>query len=166
MNESELQELIDSAWRRPLTAEETVEIQRWCSLHPDRRAEIELDLQAARCVHGLPDVEVPSHFTSQVWREIDRQENLSSLPKGVLGSAWNWRLWIPRFAVAALVVTGGVAGWQYHQTTQRTQVAAGFQQVFQAASIPDPGMLQEFDSLRLVMETPSSVDVELLAALQ
>ena len=166
MNETELQQMIEAAWRRPLAAEELAAMQAWCSQHPERRAEIELDLQAARCLHGLPDVEVPSHFLSQVWREIDRQESLASRPSMVVASSWNWRLWLPRFAVATLVVSGGLAGWQHYQATQRTQVAAGFQQISQAAAIPDPGMLQEIDTLRLLMETPSSVDVELLAALQ
>ena len=166
MNESELQEIIEVAWRRPLTPEELADIQTWCSRHPERRAEIELDLQAARCLHGLRDVEVPSHFMSQVWRGIDRPESVSKRPKLAVVPGWSWRLWLPRFAVATLVVSGGFAGWQRYQTTQRTQVAAGFQQVAQAASIPDPGMLQEIDTLRLLMETPGSVDVELLAALQ
>lgn len=166
MNQHELQELLDSAWRRPLTAGELAEIQRWCAEHPDQKTEIELDLQAARCTQGLPNVAVPSNFMSQIWREIDRPVPSPSASSGHLPFLWNWRVWIPRFAVATLVIGGGMGAWQYRQTAQRTQVASGFQQVFQAASVPDPAMLKDFDSLRLVMETPGSLDVELLAALQ
>ncbi|MBL9167957.1 MAG: hypothetical protein JNN07_09470 [Verrucomicrobiales bacterium] len=166
MNEHELQELMEAAWRRPLTRAERGEIEGWCSQHPDRRAEVELELQAARGVVSLPDVPVPSHFMSQVWREIDRQEAASRRPVAATASLRDWRAWIPRFAVAALVLTVGLSGWQRYQTRQRTQVAAEVQQVFKAASIPDPEMLQELDTLKLLVETPSSVDVELLAALQ
>lgn len=172
MNETEFHNLMETAWRRPLAADELARVERWCQLHPERRKEVELDLGVAAALHGLPDVEVPSNFMAQVWNEVERSEALAS-PQEESPRARGWNgsvlfgLSLPRFAAAALLIVGAAGlGWQGHRSSQRTEVAAGVAQVMQASSIPDPEMLQVFDTLQVMVETPTAVDVDLLAALQ
>ena len=172
MNESEFHNLMETAWRRPLAVDELARVERWCQLHPDRRKEVELDLAASAALHGLPEVEVPSNFMARVWSEVERSEGLApSDAVRLRAKGWNWaallRLSLPRFAAATLILVGsGTLGWQGYRSNQRTQVAAGVTQVMQASSIPDPEMLQVFDTLQVMVETPTAVDLDLLAALQ
>lgn len=174
MNEIEFHNLMETAWQRPLAADELARVERWCQLHPERRKEVELDLAASSALHGLPEVEVPSNFMARVWSEVDRSEALASTPEiKVRSRATGWNLAsllrasFPRFAAATLIVVGGgTLGWQGYRSNQRTEVAAGVTQVMQASSIPDPEMLQVFDTLQVMVETPTAVDVDLLAALQ
>lgn len=172
MNDTDLQRLIDTAWKRRLTEEEQAALRAWCLAHPQRRSEIEADLALAESVRELPDVPVPSNFVAQVWSEIEQSEAAESRASRrrsgpVTVSFWDWRAWMPRLALGSLVVAVTFGGWwRYSQSERRLQVASGLERVSAAAAAPDPGMLREFDAIQVLSEASAPVDVELLAALQ
>lgn len=165
MNDSELEALLDAAWKRPLTADESAALREWGRSHPDLWPGVEAELQVARQLDAMPDVPVPSNFVSRVWAEVERAERseerqAARRETGGMG----WRRWIPRFALAAAVAGLSVAGWWRHEASQRSEIAERLE--FVAADLPDPRMLKEFEAIRALSESNGSVDVELLAALQ
>ena len=167
MNENEVQDLLDAAWRRRLAAEELALIRRWCEAHPEQQAGIEATLQVSATLHELPDAPVPSNFLSQIWQEVDRAEKAGTAPASSnRGGLRGWRVPMARFAVAACVVGLSVTGWWGYQTAQRGNVAAGLEQLASGGPLPDLGMMRELDAIRVMTEASLIVDVELLAALQ
>ena len=165
MNDSELEALLDAAWKRSLTAAESAALREWGRSHPDRWPGVEAELQVARQLDAMPDVPVPSNFVSRIWQEVESVErsgerNAARGQQVVLG----WRRWIPRFALAAAVAGISVAGWWRHEAAQRSEIAERLE--FVAADLPDPRMLKEFEAIRTLSESNGSVDVELLTALQ
>lgn len=165
MNELEIQQLLEEGWRRPLTPEEEAGIRGWCRSHPDRREEIEADLALSRSLHGLPDVPVASNFTSQVWLGIEqseRKERLAAAKAPRRGFAW-----LPRLAAGVLVLTLSVGLWMARPSPEDQATATGLASTIGLSDPPEAGMFSEFEAIRVMSESSSSVvDVDLLAALQ
>ncbi len=169
MNEIELQQLLDIAWRRPLTPDEEASLRAWCQAHPAAAPAIESEVEVARAMHRLPAVEVPSNFVSRVWQGVEREESKAARAAGSgvrLRLPRLLRAWMPRLAVAGVVGLLGTAAWLRHESLLRTEIAHDLAALSAAADLPDPGMLEEFDAVRIMAESSPQVDLELLAALQ
>ena len=170
MNEHELNEILDAAWRRPLTEAEEATVQDWAVRYPDQRAEIESVLTISRSLQQLPEASVPSNFMSRVWQEIDASEQAESkqggFPVRAGGGSRLWHLWLPRFAtgLAAVAIAGG--GWWRYEAGQRAFLVHGIEAAADATEPLEPAMLREFEAIQILGQSPASVDVELLAALQ
>jgi hypothetical protein len=165
MTDTELEALLEAAWKRRLTKAERDSLQAWGRQNPARWRELEAEFRLAEEVQGMEDVPVPSNFMAQVWQGVDRAEeeahrSRASAPPGVP----LWRRWLPRFALAAVLAGVSVAGWWHHQADHRTELAREIS--FLSAEVPDPRMLGEFEAIRAMSESAGPLDVELLTALQ
>jgi negative regulator of sigma E activity len=110
----------------------------------------------------LPDAPVGSNFTARVMQAIDLEESRSRRQRGL---AWNWRVFLPRAAVAALAVSfAGLTLQHYRLQEQRSALAKN---VALVAETPMPSVeaLKNFDAIRS-MSQPARADDELLALLQ
>lgn len=163
MNESEFKEMLDTAWRRRLTASELEAATQWVGRHPKDRPELEQVLAASQGLGGLPDLVVPSNFMARVWEGVERGERVEARVKA---RAFGWRFWLPRFASAGAAVMIVAAGWWRYEAGRREEVASGIATAADAAQTLDPAMLREFEALKVMSEVPAAVDEELLAALQ
>jgi len=161
MNESEFNKLKETSWRRKLTPREEAALADFLAGHLEERSGWESDLRLNQMLNGLPDAPVSSNFTSQVVHAVER-DVLESSPHSTRKSFAHWLRsnWLPRVALAALLLGGGVFSVQQYK---RVQVAHDIAAVSSVASIP-PQWLQDFDAINRLSQPP--IDDELLAALQ
>src|SRR5437764_13135886 len=118
MTDSEYMSLREAAWRRPLTSDEKARLQSYLLVHADAQQDWEHEAALNQALLSLPDIPVSSNFTARVLQAIDLDELRES--QGPQSNRWlaRLRLWLPRFAVAGLVVgLGGLGYDRYHLHT-------------------------------------------------
>jgi hypothetical protein len=166
MNESDYMNLREAAWRRPLTAEEKAQLQSYLVIHPESQLEWESDTALNLALANLPNAPLSSNFTARVLQAIDLEELHAHRARH--GWIQRIRLWLPRMAVAGLVVGLGGLGYQQVRLHQlRDDQAKSLALVTKVAvALPDMSMWQDFDAIaRLGQTQPSANDQILWAAL-
>ena len=160
MNQSEFDNLLQTAHERDLTDGELARLERWLAANPADQAEWEaLDHLLAT----LPDTPVATNFTARVLDEVRRAETAHP----ALGQAWWQRLLAPQFrpvqiaAAATLAMVIGGVGYQSHLNQSRAEMAAA---VASIAVFP-PGFLADFEAIGAVAQA-DAIDEELWAALK
>ena len=160
MNQSEFDNLLQTAHERDLTDGELARLERWLAANPAAQAEWEaLDHLLAT----LPDTPVATNFTARVLDEVRRAETAHP----ALGQAWWQRLLAPQFrpvqiaAAATLAMVIGGVGYQSHLNQSRAEMAAA---VASIAEFP-PGFLADFEAIGAVAQA-DAIDEELWAALK
>ena len=160
MNQSEFDNLLQTAHERDLTDGELARLERWLAANPADLAEWEpLDYLLAT----LPDTPVATNFTARVLDEVRRAETAHP----ALGQAWWQRLLAPQFrpvqiaAAATLAMVIGGVGYQSHLNQSRAEMAAA---VASIAEFP-PGFLADFEAIGAVAQA-DAIDEELWAALK
>jgi anti-sigma factor RsiW len=166
MNESDYMNLREAAWRRPLTAEEKAQLQSYLVIHPESQLEWEGDTALNLALSNLPNAPLSSNFTARVLQAIELEE----LRAHRRAPSWmhRMRLWLPRMAVASLVVGLGGLGYQQMRLHQiRDEQVKSLKLVSKVAvALPDMSMWQDFDAIaRLEQTQPSANDQILWAAL-
>lgn len=155
------QKLREISWRRPLTEPEQAELRAWVLAHPEAQAEVEAEATLSNTLAKLPEAPVPSNFTARVLQAIEREAVAASRPKAAPIKSW-WHIFLPRLAVACVVVLGGVLVWQ-QQLTQQKDLARVAQEVASAKLLADPNVLTHFDEIASLMPAESTPDEGLLA---
>jgi len=160
MNQSEFDNLLQTARERDLTDGELARLERWLAANPADQAEWEaLDHLLAT----LPDTPVATNFTARVLDEVRRAETAHP----ALGQAWWQRLLAPQFrpvqiaAAATLAMVIGGVGYQSHLNQSRAEMAAAIASI---AEFP-PGFLADFEAIGAVAQA-DVIDEELWAALK
>ena len=160
MNQSEFDNLLQTAFERDLNDGELARLERWLAANPADQAEWEaLDHLLAT----LPDTPVATNFTARVLDEVRRAETAHP----ALGQAWWQRLLAPQFrpvqiaAAATLAMVIGGVGYQSHLNQSRAEMAAA---VASIAEFP-PGFLADFEAIGAVAQA-DAIDEELWAALK
>src|SRR5438105_15808113 len=105
MNDSAYHKLREARWRRKLTDAESAELRAWVASHPEAQAEFEAEARLTDALVRLPDVPVPSNFTALVLQAVER--DAAVMESRGARSAWTvfWHSWLPKAAVAAVVMT-------------------------------------------------------------
>ena len=107
----------------------------------------------------LPDMPVVSNFTARVMQAVELEESHPSRPRNF--STWNWRAFLPRLAVAAVVIAAAGLVFQRHEAdARRGQLARNI--AVMASAMPSVEALQNFDAIRR-MSQPVHADEGLLA---
>jgi hypothetical protein len=171
MNDSELNELREASWRRKLTPAEELRVQAFLSANAAAQAEWEDDLALTRQLQELPNAPVSSNFTSLILQAVEAETGQE--PRSI-SLETRWRGWLsgflPRLALAALVVTLGIGLFFQHQEHSRQQMVEGVKEFLKVASLPvsvsDPGLLEDFDAIQQLQSVSFSKDDDLLAALR
>jgi MFS superfamily sulfate permease-like transporter len=146
-------------WRRKLNETERAELRA----QPETQADLDLESRLTEVLGRLPDAAVPSNFTARVLQAIEREE-LQGVRKR-RGYWWNWRLLLPRAAVAAaVVVMAGLMIQRHELTVHRTKLAQSVAQVAVAQPMPSVEALKNFNAIQR-MSQPHA-DEQLLALLQ
>ena len=112
---------------------------------PDNQTDARLD----KLLRGLPDKPLSSNFTARVIQAVERE-----MPASSQSRAGSWRWWlrfIPRAAVAMVVVTFSSVAWHQHRVHQRTfmaqSVATVSATVAKVDPLTDPGVFANFDAI-------------------
>lgn len=154
------QKLREISWRRALTEAEQAEWRAWLLTHPECQAEAETDAVLSAMLAKLPDAPVPSNFAARVLQTIEREAGAAAKAQARRRDSW-WHIFLPRLAVACVVLLGGGLLWQQHnKQTDLTHVA---REVASANLLSDPNVLTHFDEIASLMPAETTPDESLLA---
>src|SRR3954463_15542185 len=133
MTDSEYMSLREAAWRRPLTADEKATLQSYLLVHAEAQQDWDQEMALNQVLLNLPDIPLSSNFTARVLQAVELDE-LQAHQAGQ-SNAWLIRVrrWLPRFAVAGLVVGLGGLGYQRYYLHTLNERAGSVQLVTQIA---------------------------------
>jgi hypothetical protein len=177
MNQAKYSELHEIRWRRPLTPEETAQVQSWLAAHPEATAGWAEETALSGLLQQLPDVPVASNFTARVMQEIERENTaLEPVQWGRWWWAWLTARWMPRVAVAGLVLCLSLLGYFQHRTVARTKLVASLASFPTVAALNGQDkqlnrllsveVFKDFDTVRHLAPEPPMVDMDLLTVLK
>ena len=157
--------LRELSWRRKLSAAEEDELRAWLATHPEARADWQAETRLNASLSRLPNVSVPSNFTARVLQAVER-EAVADLrrPQGKW-LAWLRLRWLPKAALAAIVVGAGLLSYHQVQAAHRKQMVESVAAVSAVSSLPGPDILKDFDAIRALSPAPVC-DEQLLLVLQ
>jgi hypothetical protein len=157
-------DLRELSWRRKLSPAEEAQLRAWLEAHPEARADWETEAGLNDVLSRLEEPSVSSNFTSRVLAAVEadavRQEGEARREWSL--RLWNWR-WLPKAALASVVLVAGLVGLQHHQQVQHEKYARSVATISDVASLPSPAVLQDFDAIQAINE---NVDEDLLKAFQ
>ena len=167
MTESEYLEWREIAWRRRLTPEEKSDLDAYLLVHPEAQHDWEEEAVLSQLLANVSDAPLSSNFTALVLQQIDLEERRAGRALGT----WLQRLrsWLPRFAVAVLVV--GLAGLGYRQyelnearekSKYLDRLVAGMAAT--TATFPDAKIWQDFDAIAKLGQPVAPAQDEILWA--
>ena len=159
-NDASFSRLRELSWRRKLTEAEEAELRARLAADPAARADWEMESALNAALNRLPDAPVPSNFTARVLQTVEREAARPS------GWNWNWHVFLPRVAFAAVVVTFAGLALHHHEIySQRVALVKSVALVTGSQPLPSPEALENFDSIRRLSQ-PQHADDELLALMQ
>ncbi len=165
---NEMNDLLARALRGELSGSEKREFERRVEAEPGLREAWLLEQSLDRALGDLPNVPVPTNFTSLVLQSVQTEQPSSE------SRATGWlRLRFSRLAAGlAVVALAGFLTVHQYRRTQNEEMArsvGSFTQVASALSPEQkPGLaFQDFEAIqRYSLPSESELDLELLAALQ
>ena len=146
-------------WRRKLTDAERAGLRA----QPEMQADLEIESRLSEALAHLPDAPVPSNFTARVLQAVERE---SARPRAISWSwSWTWRVFVPRAAVAAVVIAfAGLGIHGYELNVHRAALAKKVVLMAAAQPMPSVDALKNFNAIQR-MSQPHADD-ELLALLR
>ena len=155
--------LRETSWRRELTDAEQAELRGFLASHPEAQADWEVEAGLNAGLNRLPNAPMPSNFTARVLQAVELESAVAGRkrPKPIT-SVWWWRVFVPRTAVALVVVGAGWFGYQHYRTDEQQSIAEGLAVVATVESPPSSLVLEDFEAVRRLNPTLVA-DEELLA---
>lgn len=161
-NLAEWREII---WRRKLTPAETAELREYLATHPEVAGEWEAELALNQVLDHLPEApRVSSNFTARVMEAVRLEAAAQARAKTPQGFGWQTiSRWLPRTAVACLIVTACLFAYHEHEQTARLTLAHDVVRLTAAVS---PDMMEDFEAIRRMGDTPVSADTDIIRLMQ
>jgi len=153
--------LREISWRRKLTPAEEAELRAWLAKHPEAEGVWQAEAKLNEILSGLPDAPVSTNFTARVLDAVGRVEAAEAQRRE---TRWSWRSFLPKAAVATVVVTASLLGYRGHQIRQRAEMGRSVTAVTGVASAPGPDILADFDAIAQMPQT--GFDENLLTLMQ
>jgi anti-sigma factor RsiW len=167
MNGPESNPQWEAGLRQEITARELAQVEAFLTAHPEERACWEEDLALNGLLRQLRDRPLASNFTAQVIQAVARDAQSESLRRFVRGCDWlGARHWIPRAALAGLLLSLGWFTFYLYQRHTRAELAQNVAKVSEVTTLVSVEMLQDFDVIHRLSQVPTQVDEELLMALK
>ena len=181
MTEIEVQQLADTALRRPLSKEETTALESYFSTHPEAKHDWRESMLINEGLRHLPELQPSTNFTSLVLQEA-RKSQPREKPAATHGWFAGWRF-SQGLAFAILFFGVGTLFYHQHRVAERAEVAQSLAAVSDVAMLlnsagpgsaaprenpaaPSVQMLQDFDAIRSLRAVPVDLDLGLLKALE
>ena len=154
-------QLRELSWQRKLTREEEESLRSWLAAHPEAQADWELEAALNDSLRRMPEAPVSSNFTARVMQAVEREAAAQSRRGAPF---WARFRWLPRVAVAAVVLCAGLISYQQVQARQNRERLRAIMVVSNVSSLPSPEVLKDFNAIQALSQTPA--DEELLTALK
>jgi len=170
---SEFNQLLETAMRRKLTADEEARLRAHLAVNPSEQAAWEEEMALSRLLRGLPDAPLATNFTAQVLQALER--DASKHPSGVpkIFRRFGLRRPAQSFAAACLILALGMSGYWRYRTVQRERmalalanVARSVETVSHAAPLPPVEMWEDYEPISRLGQTRPEADEELLKVLK
>jgi hypothetical protein len=166
INDPVYRKLREMSWRRKLEPHEEALLSEWLAAHPEILPDWESETSLTELLTALPNVPVASNFTQRVLaaarREASANEPLNDPVRA--GARW-WTRWMPKTALAAIMLLAGLVSYNHIQSARRAEWAQSLATVSQVGSLPSPDVLNDFDVIAALSSTPPA-DEELLKLMQ
>jgi len=146
------QRLRELAWRRKLT---DAELAQWRSAHPEGATEADTEAALSDALARLPDAPVPSNFTARVLQGLEREPMRPARPARKW--PWVWHVLVPRAAVAMVVMSFGLLGYQQYRVKQRMALKDSLVTIAAVPSLPSPEILQDFDVIHVIQKLNAGI---------
>lgn len=170
MKNADFNRLLETAMRRPLTADEEAQLLACFAEDPSAKATWEEETALARLLQRLPDAPLATNFTAQVLQAVEQAErqHRSRAPAipGRLALRNPFARWMAAGLAAVLVALGY---WQY-QSLRREKMAVSLaniankmETVSDVTSLPPVEPWEDFDAINRL---PPPADEQLLTALE
>jgi hypothetical protein len=190
MNEAQFNDLLEAAWRRELAASEREALLAYTEAHPEARTRLDEELAIGGLLSRLPEAHVPSNFTWQVMREIEREESGRSNSSLLSGRVdWQGTRWFKPAAIGLTALCVAVFSLHGFRVHSRKEIARSLATISEAApfglllthpqtpapktapspvltSTPSLQVFQDFEAIRHLSYLPDPGDAQLLAYLQ
>lgn len=124
--------------------------------------ELEIEARLTDALASLPDVPVPTNFTSRVLAAVDLEEARAGR---VRRWRWDWHFLLPRMAVASAIVLFSVLALQQYQMSHRRAELAHALSIGATVPVLSADVLENLDVIRNMGQC-GHADPELLADLQ
>ena len=157
--------LRELSWRRKLTSTEEAEWRAWLAAHPEAQADWQAETGLNEGLSRLPDAPVPSNFTARVLQAVEREAVAEVRRPQGNWLTWLWLRWLPKAALAAVIVGAGLLSFHQIQAAHRKKLVESVAAVSAVSSLPGPDILKDFDAIRALDQAPGP-DEQLLAVLQ
>ena len=170
MNDAAFNQLLDTALRRKLTAEEEAQVQACLARDPQAKAVWEEEMALSQLLNRLPDAPLASNFTAQVLQAVERAPRRR--PDAPKFFRW-FGLSRPaqRVAAACLAVSLAALGYGQYQSARRERMALAlhklaphFDSPSQAVALTPDELWNDFDAINRLPQTET--DEDLLAVLK
>ena len=164
MNDPLFQQWRELSWRRKLTAAEDAEVRAWLAVHPEAQPDWEAETALNDALGRLPEVPVATNFTARVLQAVELDRAASARERKWLG--WQpWKRWLPRMALAAIVLGAGLFSHHEVVANRRAKLVRSVEVVSKVSSLPSPAILEDFDAIQRLTPPPAA-DEQLLSLLQ
>ena len=170
MNDAAFNQLLDTALRRKLSAEEEAQMQACLARDPQAKAVWEEEMALSQLLNGLPDAPLPSNFTAQVLQAVERGPQRRRHARKL----FRWfglRRPAQQCAAACLVVVLAALGYWQYASVRRERIALAlhrlaphFDTPSTAVALPPDELWNNFDAINRLPQTQT--DEELLAVLK
>lgn len=182
MNKAEFNDLSAELLRRRLTTQEERQVDNYLAEHPESKASWEEDLELALLLTQPTPAPVSSNFTNRVLEAVEVEERAAR--RSASREFPKLRSWWRGFATAGAALVVSIFVYQQYQTAQREALAKSLELVSGVTAAMSPAtrskptgprptpplpsleMLQDFEAINHLGETPAEVDLALLAAIQ
>jgi len=154
--------LLESGWQRKLTGEEETALHGWLAAHPEAQPDWELESAVNEALGRLPEAPVSGNFTARVLQAVELDAAVEARRRQM---SWSPLRWLPRMAVAAVVLGAGLISYEQIQANRNRERVQAVRMVSEVSSLPGPEVLKDFDAIQALSQTPPA-DEELLAALK
>lgn len=168
MNEPELEQLIELARRRVLTAAEQVRLTALLGTNPKAWPDRAEATALTRLLARLPDAPLASNFSTRVMRSIELEDAQAARATG--HPIHLFRRWFVRLAWGTAAVALSFTGWVQYRSWQRAEYARSITAISEVAAGPSVEVLRDFEAVQSFTRAPSATeadaDLKLLALLQ
>jgi hypothetical protein len=163
-SDPQIQQWRELSWRRKLTGAEEAQLRAWLAAHPENQADCEAEAGLTEVLGRMPDAPVATNFTARVLQAVERES--SATARARQRSGWQlWKRWLPRTAVAAVILGAGLFSNHEIQAARRARLVQSVEVVAKVSLLPSPAILEDFDTIQRLTPQPAA-DETLLSLLQ
>jgi anti-sigma factor RsiW len=165
MQDAEYQNLIETSWRRALTAAERTRLRELLAAHPEWREPWNEDATLNGLLRRMPGAVVSTNFTARVVQAARRVPPKPAWRRRLELFPWLPAGWVPRAALGVAMICCGMLSFHQYQALRRADEARAIASVSLLAGLPSIDWMENFDTINRLNKVKVADD-DLLTVLQ